>query len=66
MKSLEILPSSQKLNMLATSGDSEFNTALLKMPEARRDSAAACNALLDLRRLGELDWQLNYPELLKK
>ncbi len=66
VKSLEILPSNLKFNLLATSGNCEFNTALLKTPEARRDPAAACNALLDLRHLGELDWQLNYPELLKK
>lgn len=66
VKSFALSPPGLAFNLLATSGNSEFNTALLNAPGAERVPAAARNALLDLRRLGELDWQLNYPARVKQ
>lgn len=64
-KSFELVPSGMKINLLATSGNDAFRSALPGFPEVRHAPAEAVNALLDLRALGELDWRLNYPELNK-
>ena len=66
VKSFELSPLNLKINTLATSGNDAFISALPGFPEIRNAPSEAVNALLDLRALGELDWQLNYPELLKK
>lgn len=66
VKSFALSPSDLPCQMLATSGNSEFNTAVMELPKVQHDPAAARNALLDLRHLGELDWQLNYPDLIRR
>ena len=66
LKSFATVPSNLKINMLTTATSNPFNTTAVGSLGGRHVAAAAINALLDLRRLGELDWQLNYPELLKR
>ena len=66
VKSFRLVPENLPLELLATGGSSEFNKAALTLPGAAHNPAAAVNALLDLRRLGRLDWQLNYPALLAR
>ncbi len=63
VKSFALSPPDLPCQVLATSGNSEFNTAVMELPKVQHDPAAARDALLDLRRLGELDWELNYPAL---
>ncbi len=62
-KSFEMSPPNLPVNMLALGSTCEFNSAEFKVPGATRDPTTARDALLDLRRLGELDWKLNHPHL---
>ena len=65
VKEFVFVPKSMNVNMLSSLGSNGFTSSLSNFPGIRHDPARARNALLDLRRLGELDWKLNYPALLK-
>ncbi|WP_043585039.1 glycosyl hydrolase family 28-related protein [Geminisphaera colitermitum] len=58
-----VRPADVTVNPVACSGKSAFNTATLKTTGTARPEDIG-NAFSDLRKLGETDWRLNYPELL--
>jgi hypothetical protein len=66
VKEMEFVPENLEFNLISCSANSEFNNTAIKAIKAKSDASAAKNALLDLRKLGRLDWQITYPELLSK
>ncbi|MFA6292159.1 MAG: glycosyl hydrolase family 28-related protein [Victivallales bacterium] len=66
VKEMEFVPENLEFNLISCSGNSEFNNTAIKAVKAKSDVSAAKNALLDLRKLGRLDWQINHPALIDK
>ncbi len=56
-------PASTKINMVGSSGSSPFNTAELDIGDVHLVEGIK-GSIQDLRKLGLVDWKLNYPELL--
>ncbi len=65
IKGLKIDLKNGPVNYLSNSEKSSFNHADITSFDKKEDPKAASAALLDFRKLGQIDWQLNYPQLLK-
>ncbi len=63
VKSLAISPKDYAFGLVSSSGNSAFNDSALVFTNAANDSAAAVNAIKDMRTAGKIDWQISYPNL---
>ncbi len=65
IKNFQTNPLTTSINLVATTGKSEFNAAEISASEVS-EPQRFINAVIDLRKLGVTDWSLNYPDLLKQ